>query len=346
MIRTVISLVIVGAIFFGVMPQIADLSDVWADIRAMTSVELVTLGLLAIWNLVTYQFVIVAASPGLKLSQAFVMTQATTAVSNTLPAGSAVGVGMTYAMYSSWGFSRAQSTLYILVAGVWNTFAKLALPILALALLLIRGAASPGRISAGLIGVGTLAAAVALFWVMLRSDDGAHRVGSFVGRVVSRVRRLFRRPPVQDWGDAAVSFRSQTIGLLQRRWVALTVATLVSHLSLFAVLLLTLRNVGVSEADVPWTDVLAVFAFVRLITAVPLTPGGLGVVELAMTAGLVAAGGQKTEVVAAVLVYRGLTYVLPIFAGVICYVVWQRKTSWHKPQAHTGNAGAVPVASP
>jgi len=242
------------------------------------------------------------------------------------------------------GVHPGQATLYILVAGVWNTFAKLALPILALALLLIRGGASPGRISAGLIGIGALAAAVALIWVILRSDGGAHRVGSFAGRVVSRVRRMFRRPPVQNWGDAAVSFREQTIGLLQRRWVALTIATLVSHLSLFAVLLLTLRNVGVSEAEVPWTEVLAVFAFVRLITAIPLTPGGLGVVELAMTAGLVAAGGQKTEVVAAVLVYRVLTYVLPIFAGLVCYAIWRRRTSWHKPQTASSDTDAIRVA--
>jgi uncharacterized protein (TIRG00374 family) len=301
----------------------------------MTWLELVTLGIAAAWNLVTYQFVIVAASPGLKLSQAFVMTQATTAVSNTLPAGSAVGVGMTYAMYSSWGFSRAQGALYILVAGVWNTFAKLALPILALALLFLYGRASPGRITAGLIGLAALAGAVALFWIMLRTDRGAYRVGNGVGRVVSALRRVIRRPPVRDWGEGAVRFRSQTVGLLHRRWVALSVATIVSHVSLFVVLLVAMRHVGVSEKDVPWEEALAVFAFVRLITAVPLTPGGLGVVELGLTAGLVAAGGQRSEVVASVLVYRALTYVLPILVGAFCYVVWRRKSSWHKPPAQT-----------
>ena len=81
-------------------------------------------------------------------------------------------------------------------------------------------------------------------------------------------------------------------------------ATIVSHLSLYAVLLAALRTMGVSEEEVGWAQVLAVFAFARLITAIPLTPGGVGVVELALIAGITAAGGARAPVVAAVLVFR------------------------------------------
>ena len=84
---------------------------------------------------------------------------------------------------------------------------------------------------------------------------------------------------------------------------------------------------GFSESEVGWAEILAVFAFTRLVTAIPLTPGGLGVVELALTSGLVAAGGNCEEVVAAVLVYRFLTYVPPIPLGIISYVFWRRNTS-------------------
>jgi uncharacterized membrane protein YbhN (UPF0104 family) len=45
------------------------------------------------------------------------------------------------------------------------------------------------------------------------------------------------------------------------------------------VLLVALRDVGVSDAEVSWAQVLAVFAFARLATAIPLTPGGIGFVE-------------------------------------------------------------------
>ena len=60
---------------------------------------------------------------------------------------------------------------------------------------------------------------------------------------------------------------------------------MVSHLSLYLVLLLALRHIGVSNDDVDWAEVLAVFAFARLVTAIPLTPVGIGVVELALVAG-------------------------------------------------------------
>jgi hypothetical protein len=46
--------------------------------------------------------------------------------------------------------------------------------------------------------------------------------------------------------------------------------------------------------------------------------------------GLVAAGGAKPEVVAAVLIYRALTWLLPIPVGIGCYLWWRRR-SWVAP---------------
>ena len=64
-----------------------------------------------------------------------------------------------------------------------------------------------------------------------------------------------------------------------------------SHLSLFLVLLLALRFAGVAAEQVSLPEALAVFAFARLLTAIPFTPGGLGVIELALITGLSTAGG-------------------------------------------------------
>src|SRR5207248_2595815 len=102
------------------------------------------------------------------------------------------------------------------------------------------------------------------------------------------------------------------------------------------------RHVGVSEQEVSWAQVLAVFAFARLLTAAPITPGGVGIVELALIGGLYAAGRHSTDVplemfkvqvTAAALLYRTLTYGLQIPLGGFTYLVWQRKKSWRKPQA-------------
>jgi uncharacterized membrane protein YbhN (UPF0104 family) len=296
----------------------------------MTLIEIVLLAAVALWSLTTYGPVLMASLPGLTFGQSMVVTQSSTAIANTVPAGGAVGVGVTFAMYNSWGFRRAASTLSVAVSGLWNIFGKLGLPVAALGLVALLGTAGGGLIAAAIAGVAALVGAIGLFAAVLRSDRLARTIGDGLVVVASRVLGWIRRPPVGDWGATAVRFRHDTIGLVRARWMRLSITTVVSQLSLYLVLLLTLRNLGVSDDQVGWAEVLAAFAFVRLLSALPLTPGGLGVVELGLTAALVAAGGQRPQVVAAVLVYRALTYLAPVPLGVATYVVWRRNGRWRR----------------
>lgn len=327
-VRVLISLALAGAIFAYVLGSAADFSEVRAAISSMTGLELLTLGLMACWNLATYWMVVVAATPGLTYPQAAVLVESTTAVANAVPGGSAVAVGLTYGILGSWGFSRSRSTLSVIVSGLWNNFAKLGLPVLSLALLAMQGSVNGPRVTAGLFGIAALVGSITVFALMLRREAFARRAGDRAAAWISRLRRRMGKGPVEGWGDATVKFRGRTIGLVSHAWKRLTVTTVVSHLSLFAVLLMALRHIGVSNAEVHWAEILAVFAFVRLLTAIPITPGGLGVVELGLIAGLTAAGGDEAEVVAGVLIFRGLTYVLPIPLGLLTYVFWKRNTSW------------------
>ena len=329
-IQSLISTAVVVGIFVGVMPRIASYGDVWDTIRAMSRLELLALFLVGVWNLVTYWFVLVAALPGLRLREAAVVNQASTAVSNTLPGGGAIGVGVTVAMLRSWGFRMGAITRSALVTGIWNNFVKLGMPVVALALLAFEGGATVARVIAAMVGVAALVASVVGFGLVLRSEWAAERVGKFFGRLVDRLRGLARKPPLGSWAERAVAFRRDTIGLLQNRWLSLTFASLVSHLSLFAVLLVALRNVGISQDDLTWIETLAAFAFVRLVSALPVTPGGVGVVELGyaavMTIGMDDATSAK--VVAAILLFRAITYVLPVPFGGASYVVWRGNKSW------------------
>jgi uncharacterized protein (TIRG00374 family) len=326
-VQAVLSLVLVVVIFYFLLKKI-DLGQVWAAIRSMTGLELGLLGLLAVWNLCTYAFVWMAVTPDPRLSfgHAMVMTQSTTAVANTVPGGSAIGIGMTYTMLGSWGYSRSKSTTAVLVSGVWNSFIKLGMPVLALALVLLEGGAGGGRVTAALVGIAGLAGSIVVFALILRSEEMARRFGLLAGRVASRVLGLVRRPPVAGWELATVKFRARTIDLVGRRWPSITVTSLVSHLSLYLVLLVALRDVGVSNAEVSWAQVLVAFAFARLVTAIPVTPGAVGLVEVTLIATLVAAGGDREQVTAAVLVYRALTWGLPIVVGVAAYLWWRRRS--------------------
>jgi putative heme transporter len=292
-VQGVLSLMLV-AVMFSYLLQGIDLAEVWAEITAMTPLELAALLVIVAWNLATYALVPVTA--GLSFWRIMMVTQAATAAANTVPTvGPAIGTGLTYRMLGSWGYSRSRTTTAMLVSGVWNSLVKLGLPVLALTLVALQGDASGRRVSAALIGIAGLVAAIVLFVLLLRSQELAHRFGLWVGLAASRLLGLVGRPPVAGWELATAKFRARTLALLQGRWLPITVATLISHLSLYLVLLVSLRQVGVSDAEVAWVQMLAVFAFARLATAVPFTPGGAGVIEAVLITGLVATGATASR---------------------------------------------------
>jgi uncharacterized protein (TIRG00374 family) len=340
-----LSVALVAAVFVWFLPQFTSISDVWTSVRDMTWTEVAILLLAALWNLATYQFVVVSTMPGLTFGQATVSTETTTAVSNTVVGGAAISLGLTYAMNSSWGFSRSRTSVSLLVAGLWNNFVKLGLPVVALVMLAFSARPTTGRLVAGLAGVAALVAAVVLLGMLLRSREAAARIGTTAARMVSAVRRPFGRGPVTGWDRATTKFRDRTVLLLRARWQWITLATVVSHLSLFLVLLLALRFVGVGPDQVSLAEALAVFAFARLLTAIPFTPGGLGVIELALITGLAAAGGDRAAVAAAVLTFRALTYVLPIPIGLATYIFWRRNRSWRREPNTAPRTELVPESA-
>ncbi|HEY2803775.1 MAG TPA: lysylphosphatidylglycerol synthase transmembrane domain-containing protein [Actinomycetota bacterium] len=350
----VVGIVIVVGIFWFAIPRFADYSAVWHALRTLTPLESWSLLAATVFNLFTYWLANQAALPGLRLRQAAVSTQTTTSVANTLPAGGAIAVGLTYAMLGSWGFTAGEATLYVGVTGIWNIFAKLALPVVALALLVITGHTYPALVGAAIIGIAVLVGAVVLLTLLFRSEAMARRVGEFVGRVVGVVKKPFRKPPPVGMGDKGVKFRRETIILVERRWLRLTWTTLLSHLALFFVLLLSLRHMGVSEQELPAVEVFAVFAFGRLLSAVPITPGGVGLIDIGYIGGLtslVSAGSQeKAAIVAAVLIFRVLTYGIQIPIGGFTYLIWRAKKNWMRstppPGSIAGELEAQQVPAP
>jgi membrane-associated phospholipid phosphatase len=214
---------------------------------------------------------------------------------------------------------------------------KLGLPVIALALLAMTGGSSNKAVLGALIGVAALIVAVVVFGLLLWKREFARSIGSGLGRMVSAIRKVVRKPPVTDWGDRAVRFRHETIELVARRWAPLTATTVLSHLALFFVLLLSLRAAGVSSQEVSWAAALTVFAFGRLVTAFPLTPGGLGIAELTYIGGIILIGRSHesvpsavfdAQVAAGVLIFRALTYGLQIPLGGVTYLIYRRKTDW------------------
>jgi putative heme transporter len=334
--RVGLSLAVVATIFVVVLPRIADFSEVRATLAEMTWLEVLTLFIAAIWNLITYWILVMTTLPGLGFTQAMVVTETSTAVSNILPGGQAFGLGLSYSMFASWGFRRSTIASSLVVSGVADLFAKLCAPVIALVILAFGGDADATLITASVVGAALLGAGVAIFALALWSNRSAHFVGDGLGSAVSFALRIIGRPRVTGWGESVARWRTETVALLHGRWLKVIAAALLSHASLFLVLLIALRHVGVSEQEVSWGEALGAFSVARLLTALPITPGGLGVIELGLTAALVLAGGQEVPVVAAVLVFRALTYLLQVPFGAITYLIWQHNRSWRRAAADRG----------
>jgi len=116
--------------------------------------------------------------------------------------------------------------------------------------------------------------------------------------------------------------------------------------SLFFVLLLSLRHMGVSEAELPTVEIFAVYTFSRLLSAVPITPGGVGVIDLGYIAGMTAIdNGEHAQIVAGILIFRVLTYGIQIPLGAVTYFIWRAKKSWMRDTAHPGSIAAELEAS-
>jgi uncharacterized protein (TIRG00374 family) len=318
-----VGIVLVAAVFAFILPRIADYGDVWDVLQGLSGLDVALIAAATVVNVITFAPPWMAALPGLGFRQALVLTQASTALSIVSPAGAAVGMAGSYTLLRAWGFRARDVGLAVAVTGVWNQLANLVFPIVALALLTAVDERHPALQTAAFIGVVLLGIALAVLTLALWSARGAHAVGSVVARIVNAVRGLLRRPPVSWGGESLSSFRSQALDLLRRRWHVLTVGTLAGHLSVFLVLVVCLRTLGVSADQVSLVEAFAAWALIRILGALPLTPAGLGFVELGLSGALVAFGASNADAVATTLLYRFVTVTPTLLLGLAAIATWR-----------------------
>ena len=315
----------------------------WAAVQTLSWADFGLLAGATLLNLVTFAPPWMAALPGLRFVQAFVVTQASTASTYVAPGGVAVGMALSFAMLRAWGFAGSAVGLAVAVTSVWNQIAMLVFPTVALVLLTLTGDADAALETIAYLGLG----------------DPRDRGRRLRGRPEhAEARPLDRRPDSPNrvpgsasgparadelGGESFVRFRDATNRLLKSRWHVLTLTTLAGHLTVFLVLLVSLRALGVSAEDVSLVEAFAAWSLVRLLGSVPITPGGLGVVELGLTTALVGFGGDQADVVAAVLLYRALTVVPTLIIGLVAGATWKRyRPDYLAADGATASPGAPP----
>ena len=318
-----VAAVVIGGVFLFVLPRIADYRDVWHVIQGISWQWIAGLAFAVIINVVTSAPPWMAALPGLGFLHALRVTQASTALTMVAPGGAAVGMASSYTMLTAWGFDDRAIGLAVLVTGVWNQLVIFGFPVIAVAALAADGARNRTLEWVALIGLVVFAVIVTGFVAGLQSARVARKFGDRAAAVVSWLRHLVHKGPVRWTGETFVRFRGETIDLLRRRWPRLTFGVLANHLTVFVLMVFCLRAVGITPAQVDLVEAFAAWSLARVLGSLPITPGGLGIVELGLTGMLVGFGASNSQAVAATLLYRVLSSVPTIVLGLVSAATWK-----------------------
>jgi uncharacterized protein (TIRG00374 family) len=327
------SVVTIGFTFAFVLPHIADYQEVWQELKGLSWAWIVGLCVAAVINVATFGPPWMAALPGLSYFHSSRITLASTAVSVVAPGGGAAGMAASFGMLKSWGYEGRPVGLAVTVTSIWNQLVILGVPIVAVAALVAEGNSNRTLEWVALISLAVFCVVVAAFAVGLANARLTRRIGDKAARVTTWAKGLLHKAPVTWNGEAFVRFREESIVLIRDRWWYLTLATLANHLSVFLLLIVSVRAVGITPSSVTMVEAFGAWAISRVIGSLAPTPGGLGFVELGLTGTLVAFGASNADAVTASLVYRVLMDVPTLVLGLLAAATFKVGARPGKPAA-------------
>ena len=302
------------------------------------------LGLAGVWllGLYVHSFVLTAAAPSLTHRRALTLNLTGSAVSNVVPLGGAAGVELNRRMMRAWGIDGRAFTGYTFLTNLWDVGAKLLLPLVAVVALGHAGESiSPAIRTASLVAGVSFVVLVAGAAFVLVSSRGAVVAGRLAETVARRGLRLVGKQREVHLAAALLDIRAQCAGLVAQGWLRMSVG-IAGYLALQTVLLgLCLHLTGGGNT---WPEILAAFAVERVLTVVPITPGGVGVADLGLVGVLLALGGDPVSVAGAAVLYRAFVFAVEIPVGSGALGVWllgQRLSA-----RRAALAGSASVASP
>lgn len=305
-----------------VLPWLTNAS--WAEILDQLAVTgwanaagLLVLMLIALW---CYTFTLTGSLPGLKHRPALIANLIGSGVSDAVPGGGAVGLAATIGIFRSWGFSHRDIGTSVIVTTMWNLLIRALLPFVAIVWLLFDGsrALPPLMVWGGWFAAAVTVAIAGLALVILVNDRGARTVGALLDRVATPLLRAFKRHPDQTVEHLVVDLRSRTIGVIRPNWIKLTFGVVGLLGTYFVIFWLCMRQFGIELA---LAQVFACYALSRLLTMVPLTPGGIGMTELASGL-MIAFGADGAAAAASVVLFAVYSHLLEIPLGTLMAGIW------------------------
>ncbi len=333
-IGAIVAIVFLAIVFVRVIPQIGSYSEAADYIKAMTGAAIAGLVIVTLFYLWVYGWPFVASTPGLRYKQGFIVNQSAFAVSNGVPAGGALGLGLQYAQLTSYKTTPTAATASIGATGTWSVFVTLFLPVTGVVALSASGDAAGSYVKAAVLGVIALVVVVGLFALILKSEKNAVRIGKVADSIINWCIHLFKKDKNVDVSTQIMTLRTDIVDLVKRRWHVITIAQISVSWAQFAILYAALVGVSGSAGTIPLLTAYGCWAVSQLGILIPLTPGGLGTVDAVLIGLLTTMGVDNGAATAADLVWRASSYIPQICIGLICIFYWRwdiRKHGDKKP---------------
>jgi hypothetical protein len=300
-----------------VLPQIA---GVGRSLHLLQRVNLgfVALGvLLEVASLASYAELTRAVLPkgSSHFSRIWRIDLSTLAVSHVLPGGTAGGDGLGFRLLTNEGVSRSDAGLALAVQGIGSALVLNAILWVALVVSVPVSGFNPIYATAAIIGALLLGAFAGLLLLLTKGEE---RAAVALSRLVARL--PFLKDNTADAADrlvhqiaARIRVMAADRALLRRAVLWAAANWLLDAASLFVFL------TAFGHVENP-DGLLVAYGLAYVLAAIPVTPGGLGVVEAVLVPSLVGFGATRGIAILAVIAYRVVNFWLPIPVGAGAYL--------------------------
>jgi hypothetical protein len=333
--RQIIVFAVAGIGLYFVWPQLIDLFSHLPQLRGILWLWFVLMGVLEVasfscaWGLMRLT---------LNEKSWFLIATAqltSNAVSRVIPGGAASGGTASYGMFTASGAPPERVISGLTATTLLSTSVLFSLPVLSLPAILFGGVTLATTLLHALIyGMSVFALILAAGAVALFFDKPLRAVGTLVER--ARNRLLRHRRPASGIPDRLVSERDLIKSMLGRRWWEALPYAAGNWLLDYSALLAALAATGARPRA---SLVLIAYVVAALLGMVPITPGGLGFVEVGLVATLGLAGVGAADATLATLAYRLVSFWMPIPAGGVAYVLYRRRYGTKDSPPATGATG-------
>jgi len=252
------------------------------------------------------------------------------AVTNTLPGGDAAGAAVQFSMLTTAGFDTDTAVGGLTAFSLLEVGGLLALPILALPAVLAGVPVSRGLVHTALLGIAAFVLYAIFGVIVLHTDWPLAALGRVAQSLWNRLTR--GRRPVTGLDQRLLAERDTVRAVLGKNWRQAVVLTAGRLGFDYGCLLAALRATGASPQP---SVVLLAYAAAGIIALLPVTPGGLGIVEASLSGLLILAGVRASYAVLATLAYRIASYWLPLLAGPPAYLLFRRRYGRPVPRRAT-----------